>query len=351
MNVYFAHGKESGPWGTKIKALVVIAESKGFNVINPDYSSEPDPDVRVKQLLNLIFIPSDITVLVGSSMGGYVSTVASQVINPTGLFLMAPAFYLPEYKEQLPTPNAKKTVIVHGLKDEVVPVENSIRFAREHHTELHILEGDHQLTDQLPKIEVLFSWFLDEILDAQSLIKCLSWKDIENKIYFRDGWVMQVWEKIVEKQLASYNYWDDFRQVVLRLVYITDFYQAFQSEFSQCNFKEVNIAEAFELSFEPHERQLETTQSYIIPIILETFGGIGGIVQSIYDYSSPTIYDEDDNEYVLDPDDESCIDSSLSLDPEEEELLTYAEMRHAEAIKMITIWLEGYLRSQSYNEA
>ena len=30
--VYFSHGKESGPWGDKIKRLAQVAEAKGFVV-------------------------------------------------------------------------------------------------------------------------------------------------------------------------------------------------------------------------------------------------------------------------------------------------------------------------------
>ena len=96
MDVYFNHGKESGPWGTKITALAAIARQKGFRVVSLDYSNRLDPDIRVEELLNLRLPDSEFTVLVGSSMGGYVATVASQIITPVGLFLMAPAFYLPD---------------------------------------------------------------------------------------------------------------------------------------------------------------------------------------------------------------------------------------------------------------
>ena len=74
MNIYFNHGKESGPWGTKINALAAIARQKGFRVESPDYSDQPDPDTRVEELLNLRLPDSEFTVLVGSSMGGYVAT-------------------------------------------------------------------------------------------------------------------------------------------------------------------------------------------------------------------------------------------------------------------------------------
>ena len=50
--------------------------------------------------------------------------------------------------------------IIHGWKDDVVPVENSIRFAREHSATLHILDSDHRLHNELPLVNYLFEFFL-----------------------------------------------------------------------------------------------------------------------------------------------------------------------------------------------
>lgn len=91
--VYFSHGMESGPFGSKIMALAKVAEKLGFEVESPDYRSTMDADERVKMLLDLNPKANKNLVLVGSSMGGYVATVASKELKPQGLFLMAPAFY------------------------------------------------------------------------------------------------------------------------------------------------------------------------------------------------------------------------------------------------------------------
>lgn len=48
--VLFAHGKESGPWGSKIQHLAAIAERLGAQVVSPDYGDLPDPDARVARL-------------------------------------------------------------------------------------------------------------------------------------------------------------------------------------------------------------------------------------------------------------------------------------------------------------
>ena len=162
--VWFAHGKESGPWGSKIKALAAVAQSRGFTVESPDYSDSFDPDVRVARLLALK-PRADCLVLVGSSMGGYVSAVAARQLQPAGLFLIAPAFYLPGY-EQEPEPRAGLIEVVHGWDDEIVPAEHALRFARRQRCPLHMLPGGHTLVERLPVLEPLFARFLEQVVAA-----------------------------------------------------------------------------------------------------------------------------------------------------------------------------------------
>jgi len=233
MNVYFTHGKESGPWGTKIDALAKVARMKGFSVESPDYSKQPDPDARVEQLFSLQLPTSDLTVLVGSSMGGYVATVASQIVNPVGLFLMAPAFFIPGYKEQSPIPHAKKTVIVHGLKDDVVPVDNSVRFAREHNTELHLIDSDHRLDDQLPMIEMLFARFLDDVVGLCELPKNLTYEEVAQKLGRRCRWIELIWDEMVSAGHANYTNDFELNNAYLRFNVLANFYNAFLTDFER----------------------------------------------------------------------------------------------------------------------
>ena len=162
--VLFAHGKESGPWGSKIKHLAQIAERLGAKVLSPDYTSLQNPDDRVRHLLALPLVPHDKLILVGSSMGGYVSTIASVRLKPAALFLMAPAFFIDGYDNQNPVSAAKRTMIVSGWQDEVIPVEHSIRFAQQQRAELHLLDSDHRLNSALPQLGHLFELFLEQVL-------------------------------------------------------------------------------------------------------------------------------------------------------------------------------------------
>jgi len=160
--VCFAHGLESGPWGRKITALATIAEGLGYAAQSPDYSDSRDPDERVQRLLAHEPRARGRPVLVGSSMGGYVSAIASTSLRPDGLFLLAPAFYMPGYTAE-PMVQAQHISIVHGWRDDVVPVDHSIRFAGTHRADLHVLDAGHSLNERLPTLESLFAGFLEDL--------------------------------------------------------------------------------------------------------------------------------------------------------------------------------------------
>ncbi len=159
MNVIFAHGKESGPWGTKIKHLAQISRELGCEAHSPDYRSTMDPDERVRMFLETNQVEPPF-ILVGSSMGSYVSTVVADIVNPAGLFLMAPALYIPIYKVQdHPTLQCPVTII-HGWHDDVIPVAHSIRYAQAHTADLHVINSNHTLNDSLDQVGSLFRQFL-----------------------------------------------------------------------------------------------------------------------------------------------------------------------------------------------
>jgi pimeloyl-ACP methyl ester carboxylesterase len=154
--VVFSHGKESGPYGKKINALSFVAEELGYHVLSVDYEGLTDPDQRVEHLLSISLPPHDHLILVGSSMGVYVSTIAAERLEPSGLFLLAPAFYLPGYRCQDPSPGSAKTAVVTGWKDNIVPVKNGIRFAEKFGANLHVFDADHRLNTVIPELCGLF---------------------------------------------------------------------------------------------------------------------------------------------------------------------------------------------------
>jgi len=47
-----------------------------------------------------------------------------------------------------------------------VPVENSIRFAAQCHAELHVIDGDHRLTENIDEINYYLARFIEKINEA-----------------------------------------------------------------------------------------------------------------------------------------------------------------------------------------
>ena len=165
-SVIFSHGQESGPWGTKIRAMSERAKSLGCNIDSIDYQGIADPTERVEKLIRKCRGISEPLILVGSSMGGHVATAAADVLNAAGLFVLAPAYYMEGYENLTPPPPPMPTVIVHGWHDDVVPVENSIRYARECSASLLLVDGDHRLTDNIESINDYLEQFVRNISGA-----------------------------------------------------------------------------------------------------------------------------------------------------------------------------------------
>ncbi|MCL1067220.1 alpha/beta hydrolase [Shewanella olleyana] len=159
MKVFFSHGKESGPWGSKITRLANIAKEYGCDVDSIDYTDTLDSKVRIERLVNILKNTDDDFLLVGSSMGGYISLVASQQVDAKALFLLAPALYMPGYVED-DFRNITNVEIVHGWSDDIIPVDNSFKFAKDNDCPLHLISGDHRLNSSLGVVEKLFAQFI-----------------------------------------------------------------------------------------------------------------------------------------------------------------------------------------------
>ena len=167
--VIFAHGREAGPWGTKIRILAQCAENYGCPVISRDDQDTQDPNVRVERLINEAQAVSGPLVLVGSSMGGYVAAKASASLEVVGLFLMAPAFGLPDYEDTRIAAKAKVLSIVHGWDDRVVPTDAVITFAERHRARLHLVPAEHALIEDVDYLARVFENFLDQCLQTDQV--------------------------------------------------------------------------------------------------------------------------------------------------------------------------------------
>ncbi len=161
--VIFSHGQESGPWGTKIRAMAETVRAMGCTADSIDYQGIADPAQRVQKLVAEGGDIDDALVLVGSSMGGHVATAAAAELGAAGVFVLAPAYFMPGYEDLTPEPPLMPVCIVHGWRDDVVPVENSIRFASSCRAELHIIDGDHRLTANIDEINYYLQRFIKSV--------------------------------------------------------------------------------------------------------------------------------------------------------------------------------------------
>ncbi|HEY4366421.1 MAG TPA: alpha/beta fold hydrolase [Steroidobacteraceae bacterium] len=163
-SIVFSHGQDGEPWGGKIVAMAEVARRHGLQVESVDYRGMADPAVRVARLLEVCKALPAAPLLVGSSLGGHVAAAVSSQVGAAGLFLLAPAFYMPGYEQYTPVPANCPISIVHGWNDDVVPVDNSIRFARQYRSALHLLDSDHRLTASIAEICELLDGFLGRVL-------------------------------------------------------------------------------------------------------------------------------------------------------------------------------------------
>ena len=161
--VIFSHGQESGPWGTKIRAMAEQVRSTGCEADSIDYQGIADPTERVQKLISACNEIDDTLILVGSSMGGHVATAAAQAVGAAGLFVLAPAYYMAGFEALTPEPPEIPIEIVHGWHDDIVPPENSIRFAAACSATLHMVDGDHRLTNNIDEINFYLGRFINRI--------------------------------------------------------------------------------------------------------------------------------------------------------------------------------------------
>jgi pimeloyl-ACP methyl ester carboxylesterase len=161
--IVFSHGQDGEPWGGKIVAMAEVARALGYRVESIDYRGMADPQARVDKLLAFGKTLNTPPVLVGSSMGGHVATAVSRELNARGLFLLAPAFYMKGYEQFTPKPAPCPIHIVHGWRDDIVPVDNSIRYAREYRATLTVVDDEHRLAASIGDITHYLRLFLNRL--------------------------------------------------------------------------------------------------------------------------------------------------------------------------------------------
>lgn len=142
IKLLFLHGLESGPHGTKYRAL----EQAFGEVFSPDCSGISDPRQRLQIILTEIENISGRLLVIGSSMGGLMALLLQQAVPEriAGLLLCAPALHRPA-ANGLSSAHLPPTLIIHGRQDTVVPIEASRAFG----VPLIEVDDDHSLKSSL----------------------------------------------------------------------------------------------------------------------------------------------------------------------------------------------------------
>ena len=153
-----SHGFESGPDAIKVTALAEVAERLGWTHERPDYtdldaqrevSSLGDVRSRLQRLVTLATARAaqGPVVLAGSSLGSYISAIASLQVPVRGLFLMVP----PTRMGPMPALDAARvpTSVVHAWHDELIPPADVIAWAQARSARLLMVDDGHRLTDHV----------------------------------------------------------------------------------------------------------------------------------------------------------------------------------------------------------
>ncbi|MDX2152389.1 MAG: YqiA/YcfP family alpha/beta fold hydrolase [Bryobacteraceae bacterium] len=203
--IVYLHGFASSPGSKKARFFAERLRAAGREVLIPALDGGDFENLTITGQLRVIEQTAGErpVTLMGSSMGGYLAALyASRHPEVERLVLFAPAFGFarrwlasldPERREEwqrtgrLPffhygegrersvgyaliedgeryedePPVSQPTLIFHGANDATVPAELSVRFAAARpNVELHVLESDHELIDQLETMWARTAQFL-----------------------------------------------------------------------------------------------------------------------------------------------------------------------------------------------
>jgi len=161
--IVFAHGLEGSPTGAKIQAL----RAAGLAVDAPDgrglLLAARIEGLRQAVMRQADRAPGERLVLAGSSYGGLAAAWLARELAPRldGLLLLAPALHHAEPPAtdpgSLAPPPGLPTVLIHGLRDDVVPIGASRVYAAAGRTAgnpptLLEVDDDHRLAASLDRI-------------------------------------------------------------------------------------------------------------------------------------------------------------------------------------------------------
>jgi predicted alpha/beta-hydrolase family hydrolase len=170
--IILSHGSDTGPDAAKVSTLAALAESLGWHTQRPDYREDDQrghagsvaPRVaRLRAIIDALDAPP---VLVGSSMGAFVSGLVSLDVPVSGLLLLATPSAIPGHAHEFDLRAGVPTMLIHGWCDDVCPLAGVHAFAAQRKLPLLVLDDDHRLGANMDAIAAQFRLLLDHVADA-----------------------------------------------------------------------------------------------------------------------------------------------------------------------------------------
>jgi len=158
----FFHGLESGPHGSKFKAL----KEKFPSIISPDFQGMRGIEERVAHAIKATEGQEGL-LIVGSSFGGLVAGLLAHRFpeRVAGYVLCAPAFHWDAVQEITNVP--EKGVLIHGVSDDIVPIEASRAFAGTHAFDLLEVEDGHRLSSHRDLVVQVTAQMIEDIASSE----------------------------------------------------------------------------------------------------------------------------------------------------------------------------------------
>lgn len=160
-----SHGLDSSPEATKVSAMARVAAEMGWTSERPDYRDIDatrdvrEVDNRLRRLVDAARAAPGPLVLAGSSLGAFVSALATLEVDCVGLFLMAPPIVLPDYPTMLAARDLPTTVI-HGWHDELIPAFDVVAWTQRRSDHLILVDDEHRLAAHVDFVAQEFGRFL-----------------------------------------------------------------------------------------------------------------------------------------------------------------------------------------------
>jgi len=164
-HVILSHGLDSSPDANKVSAMAKVAEAMGWTSERPDYSdidargNISEVSARLERLIDRASAATKPLVLAGSSMGAFISALATLEIECAGLFLLAPPVVLENYPQSLDA-ELLPTTVIHGWDDELIPAGDVVRWAQVRNDRLILLDDNHRLEHHVDFCAEEFGRFL-----------------------------------------------------------------------------------------------------------------------------------------------------------------------------------------------